>query len=904
MLAHLALRRAAWTLAAVGILTTGCLVLAAQLELRMNWTDLLPEDHTTVQLYRDVLDRFGEPSIVIALEGERDAIVAMAEELTPRLERLESLHNVVGKLPVDFFRDHAFALIKPERFDRTLDSFEDWTLVGTLRGLNDDFEREYVESESNLRRDEVEVARGLLGMTRSLELLSAAVSGEQGPEAMTEAADALSLGDPWLLSLDRRMLLIACTPVASTDEVDRLIATVEEVEAVMFDVAANHAEVHASSTGMGKISQDEMRTVGGYTIVLSLIALVLIYALLSRTFRGWVMPLLALAPLLVGMFWTMGVLYVLFGSLNLFTALMMLVLLGLGIDFSIHLISRFREEIGRRAPVDDAVATMLGGTGSAVIIGGLTTAMAFFTLMIGETNGVFEFGVAAGLGVILTLFAIFVTLPPLLVLRQRWLARRGAAQPARLRPDGGYRWIGAVAAAGWRHPGLFLAGTGLVVGASLWAVRHTGYEYDFLELEAKGLRSVELQREIPGRFGTSDHAAWLITQTVEQSRAFKEEFRTLPAVGDVNSISDFIPSRERLATYAPRLETFRRVTLSRELPAWGSGSDQALAEQVERLWDNLDLMSNLAFTAGLDRIVQVIDQMTGVNSETGETDTNALLPTLFRRLANGLDGGVMLPLAERWSTRLEANLARMTNPDTVSIADVPPNMVRTFTPRVGDGYLLHIVPRGYLWDKAGLERFASQTEAIDPGVIGSEKMILVMMDETLADGRAAALLALAVIAVLLLFHFRGPLGLLALVPLGVGTVTMLGLMYVFGMTYNYMNLIATPIILGIGIDDGVHALHRYREQRNDGVDRVEQSFQFVGKAILLTSLTTMIGFGSVAFYEMRGMASFGQVLFLGVGACFLATVLVLPAVLRVIGGHPKLQPAVEPEVRDTSYATG
>ena len=113
---------------------------------------------------------------------------------------------------------------------------------------------------------------------------------------------------------------------------------------------------------------------------------------------------------------------------------------------------------------------------------------------------------------------------------------------------------------------------------------------------------------------------------------------------------------------------------------------------------------------------------------------------------------------------------------------------------------------------------------------------------------------------------------------------MLGLMYVLGMEYNYINLIAVPIILGIGIDDGVHALHRYHKDPGKGLERTSRSFRMVGKAILLTSITTMIGFGSVGFYEMRGMASFGQVLALGVGTCFLATIFVLPPLLRIF--HP------------------
>lgn len=882
-----ATRRSGWTLGFVALVTVVSLVLAEHLQLRMNWTDLLPEGDITVQLYRDVQERFGEPSIVVALEGDRDAIVAMAEDLIPRLEELESLHNVWGKLPNDFIRDHGFVLLKPEQFDRALRSFEDWTLVGALRGLNDDYEREYTDSESNMRRDEVDIARGVLGVTRALELLQETVAGERPVEAINEAADALAMGEPWMLSLDREMLLVSCTPKATITEIDLTIETVEEVEAVVADVGANHPEVYGSTTGMAKIAQDEMNSVGFYTILLSIAALILIYILLAKTFNGWVIPLCALAPLLAGIFWTMGALQIIYGSLNLFTAMMGLVLLGLGIDFSVHVVTRFQEERSRGTDIEEAVSTMFGATGVAVIIGGVTTSLAFFTLLVGDTQGVSEFGVASGLGVLLTLVAIFLTLPALLVILERRRAKAGSRQrePQTSTPSicggGGYAWIGSIAATSWRHPWLFLTGTVVVAIASGWAVKHTAYEYDFLELEAEGLRSVELQREIPRRFGTSDHAAWLVTESVEESRALKEEFRHLPEVGDVSAISDFVPSNERIAEYRPRLDVFRRGPLSLTRTVWRPGDALALATEVERLWDNVDLMSNLAYTAGLDRIVNVIDRMTGVDSETGETDPTALLPTLFALMSEGVDNNRLAQIAEVWESRLKSNLERMSNPAPITLDELPNDVKKTFMPRVGEGFLLHVVPRRYLWNRTDMDRFAAQTEAIDPDVIGTEKLMIVMMDSTLADGRSAALLALVVIGLLLVLHFRGPRGLLALIPLAVGTVLMLGLMYVFRMKYNYMNLITAPIILGIGIDDGVHALHRYGEQSGKGVERVSDSFRFVGKAILLTSITTMIGFGSVGFYEMRGMASFGQVLFMGVGACFLATILVLPATIRV-----------------------
>lgn len=690
-----------------------------------------------------------------------------------------------------------------------------------------------------------------------------------------------------------------------------------EVEAIMFEVGERHPGVYASTTGIVRVGQDEMNSVGFYTVLLSLGALILIYFLLARTFRGWVIPVLALTPLLVGIFWTMGLIWILFRSMNIMTAMMGLVLLGLGIDFAIHVVARYQEERSKGGALEGVLARTLGSTGVAVIIGGFTTALAFFTLMVGRTVGFDEFGAASGSGVILTLLAIFVTLPPLLVVREQSLIRKGRGDAGSLGDDGmirfatregmkedetratsgesglggeGYDWLGKVAALGWRRPVPFLGAAAVLIAGCVYGMLHTAWEWDLLELEAEGLRSVELQREIPRRFGTSDHGAWVVTGSLEESRELKEEFRHLPDVGDVSALSDFVPPLERVEAYRPRLEAFRSGPLQIERDPWQPGDAEALAVELERLWDNLDLMSNLAFTAGMDRIVAVIDQITGLDSETGETDQGALLPTLSRQLGGvgeamegSVDGSGLQVIAGVWATQMRANLERMTNPEPVTLDEVPESYRKLFLPKEGEGILLHIVPRGYLYDRQALERFAAQTEEVHPNVVSTEKLILVMNDETMSDGKSAVLLALATIAVLLLLYFRGPVGLLAMIPLAVGALAMLGLMYLFGIKYNYVNMIAVPIILGIGIDDGVHALHRFRAGAGAGERRVEHAFRHVGKAILLTSITTMIGFGSVALYEMRGMASFGQVLFLGVGTCFLATVLVLPAVMRLLG---------------------
>jgi predicted RND superfamily exporter protein len=154
-------------------------------------------------------------------------------------------------------------------------------------------------------------------------------------------------------------------------------------------------------------------------------------------------------------------------------------------------------------------------------------------------------------------------------------------------------------------------------------------------------------------------------------------------------------------------------------------------------------------------------------------------------------------------------------------------------------------------------------------------MMLHMSRETIREGKLAFFAASLVILLVLLLDFRRPLVAgLAFLPLLSGVAYLLGLMWIAGEKLHYLNVIALPVIIGIGVDDGVHFLHRLIQEGRGGMRRAVNS---VGRAMVLTSLTTMIGFGSLTLYLMRGMASLGRVLFLGVGTCLLVTFTLLPA---------------------------
>ena len=104
-------------------------------------------------------------------------------------------------------------------------------------------------------------------------------------------------------------------------------------------------------------------------------------------------------------------------------------------------------------------------------------------------------------------------------------------------------------------------------------------------------------------------------------------------------------------------------------------------------------------------------------------------------------------------------------------------------------------------------------------------------------------------------------------------------MEITGLQITLLNIMAIPMIIGIGIDDGVHIIHRYQIE---GKNSHKTVFSSTGRAILLTSITTMLGFGSLWFATYRGLGSMGIALFIGVGTCFLATVIVIPVLIGIL----------------------
>ena len=856
-----------------------------QLELRMQIKDLMPQDHPMVQEFNRIVDDFSSASqIIVAASGQEAEIKAFADELAPRLAAMEEyVRRVDYRLERDFFLDHGFMLIKARDLKRQQALFRDLSFPLWLSGLNDSFEQTYVYDQESISTTEKErrAVAFLDGVQQWLVAARLFTASADAPDSLARAAaDRLLLGDEYFISQDKDVLLLFAQPTFSLNDIDRVVAAEDSIDALIHRIAARYPSVRAGTTGTMALARDEMVAANEDAYFTSLLAFALIIALFVLSFRLWVAPLLAGTALIVGIIWAGAFASLTVGSLNVMTSMFVVILLGLGVDFSIHIISGYTENRSAGRSIGESLEQTLGKAGGGIIVGGATTACAFLTLTVSETAGMREFGIVAGSGVLFCMLASLVVLPALLSWRDRLLSRRSASSMGR-RPNTrapAFAFLGALAARIARRPAPILGA--LVVATAILAYAGAGitFDYNYLNMEPVGLTSIELQHRVEDEFDITPDFALITASSVEEARRLAEKAEDLRMVGLVTSISQYIPSVEEQARRAPHIDAIRKALEMGGPPEPLSPGDlDAVVAELGRLEDNVIELAQLAYLGGQDKVDARCRQLIGdLNADQRHSLVIDLIEAMRADPGTGTTG-----LNRFWAgfaPRFRELALGMANTRAITLEELPEDIVDRFASRDRSSFLVTIYPKEGVWENlAFLDRFIRRMQEIDPHVTGFISVFRVLIDIISADGRLAAALTLVVVFALLLVDFRSlRLALMAMTPLVFGAVWMLGVMRLGGLQLTLLNIIGVPLILGIGVDDGVHLLHRYRIEGSGSIATV---FRSTGKAVLLTSLTTMLAFGSLVFATYRGLGSMGIALFIGVGTCFLTSVLVLPCLI-------------------------
>ncbi|HJL41334.1 MAG TPA: MMPL family transporter [Myxococcales bacterium LLY-WYZ-16_1] len=810
--------------------------------------------------------------LVVVRGGDLSQRQAFIDALVERLEQDPRVASAWGRVDPDAFRGSQLLLMEPEslselrrtlaRRRESLAALVDHpSLEAILAFVDREVSRALVSSVvGGLFSDDEEESDEAESDPVDLDFLIALSTGIQQTLQRGEASD-IDPWSEWLVSADRGYLSLRdgellLASVAPTTEGNHAVSdgrSVDGLKAHLDALQTRFPEVRAGVTGQRAINVAEMRSTVRDTRWAGILALLGVSVVFMAGFGRARHPLLAVVALLIGIAWAAGALTVVVGHLTVLSVAFTSILVGLGIDFGIHVVARFEEARAMGLDAGPAAEWAVERSAPGNLAAALTTSLAFFGLGFSDFLGLAELGIIAGMGVLLCLVAQTCVLPAL-------LGRFGGrGREPRVEPPRPNATLGHPAA--WVSAGVFAALVGFGAGTEV------GFDGNLLRLQAEGTEAVDLELELVGARGS----AFAVTRAadLQQARSLQRQFTELEEVSAVESVARLFPEDVAARTEAARSLLPLIPDPDRAPPP------EELGLSVEGLRRRVDKLRFKLRPEREDRW----DEDTRPTQEA-LTEVRTRLNDIHEALSSGPDPKPLRAYQTRVAEALVDRLHRLrreTEPRPLSFDDLPEPVRRRLIGRDGS-LLLRIHPAENVWEDEAKARFVKALRSVDPEVTGIPVQSYEASRLMLRGYIQGGLLSLGLVLLVLAFDLRRLRDVAsALVPLVLGAGWTLGLMAIAGLKFNLANLIILPLMIGIGIDIGVHLVHRFREDGQVGLELARGS---TGRAVVLSSLTTMVGFGSLAVAQHRGIRSLGILLAVGVAASAAAALLVLPAVLQ------------------------
>ncbi|NVM22240.1 MAG: MMPL family transporter [Desulfobacterales bacterium] len=820
------------------LLTAASLILITQLKADFSLDSLMPlSDRRAKNILEDLRDA-GAQDILVALVSVREPGLLddgkhVVDELVRRMASFPDIGHIEARVTAQqerFFTDvlmpHAALFLSGKQRHELLQRISD-------KGIH-----RQVQENKRLLMMPMQRAAGELILRDPLGLRTLLLSRWFKEQTFS----GLTVEDGYLVDENRRHLLIFIRPKESAHNMKytkRLMAAASAAaEAAVSAWRRSHPDAKDSPTitfagGYPLALEDEALTRRDMqtNLIFSLLGVSLLFFMVFRRVR---LMFLILIPLAMAVIWTFGLLRIIFGHVNILTGAFAGVLLGLGIDFAIHIINLYLAACRSQSHVN-ALRVALAKSGRGILIGGLTTASAFLALGVSSFRGFQELGIITGVGMLACLAAMLVVLPALLIWQQGGGEATGLARPI---PNFGLESLTRAVLA---HPRLVVAASLCVLtilGVSAFGV---SFEEDLRALRPQQAAHLAKQEQVESLLGGASGCLLLVMEDSSDDVLLNRAWHLSSALDRLQAAGRISHYRSALS-YRPAPESQRQA-----LEFFRRHSGDFDPERIEATFRQALQDNGFQFLPEYGSYLRWLRTMV--------------------RPSGMLDLRVFQ----------QADLTRLLDPFLVSCGS-------------GRKLFTFIYPLAGLWRKADVERLTLdlQQAATESGLAPNQWRLagLPVLTDYLKgliwhDLGESLILACLAIAATLLFAFRRPLpAAMASIPLAGGILAMLGIMALASLPFNYANFIVLPVIIGIGIDDGVHIVSRWHKEPAQNLPVVLRQ---MGRAVVLTSLTTMIAFGSLVTSHCTGLRSIGWATALGILTCMIASLVLLPAVLAWMG---------------------
>ena len=620
--------------------------------------------------------------------------------------------------------------------------------------------------------------------------------------------------------------------------------------------------VRVRITGPVALDDEQFATLQAGAVRSLLVSVVLVGAILFAALRSVRLAGAILLTLACGLALSAGFAAVAIGSLNLISVAFAVLFIGLAVDFSIQFSIRYRDERPRHGEFAPALAGAAHMIGPSLVLAAGATAIGFLSFVPTPYVGVRELGWIAGAGMLIAIILNFLLLPAVLTL----LRPAGEPEPV------GFRRAAAVDRFLLRRRQWVLAAAGVLALASLAALPWVRFDFDPLHLKNAETESVSAALDLMQDPTTSPYAAEILAPSLADAQKLAERFGKLPEVADVVTAATYVPAdQDKKLAVIGDLALLLGPTLAPAAPLPAPDD----AEIIAALRECRAALRVVADRAGPQSPAARLDAALGEAVARGGTAIPAmqrvLLPGLLHRIA------ILRELIQAGPVTLD-----------------------TLPPELRDGWIapdgkarIEVFPKGDARDNRVLERFVAAIRTVAPDATGTP--VTIQEAGRLIGGSflEAGIIAISAITILLAAILRRVRDVtLVIAPLLLAATLTLAITVLLGMPLNYANIIALPLLLGIGVAFDIYFVMNWR----GGLSHHLQSS--TARAVLFSALTTMSAFGSLALSDDPGTAGMGKLLSLSLACTLFCTLFILPALLgpaavrqepEAIGSQPRLK---------------
>lgn len=819
-----------------------------------NQDNLISKDQTYLQNYTRFLKEFGDWEyiyVVIKNQNGSDFVKkakSFSKELSLNLKKHETLfEQITYKINTKAFENNFLLLAPKNNFTQfvnftqsdgplltqflNISSLNDWYLV-----LNQVFSKTDSKNQKSLEK-----YWPLLKNSLNAPFEKKALEQLNQTNLISLFSDQFIDPEGYLFSENGQLLFIRIAPKKNFESMEIIQEPLRVLRKEIQSLKKRYPELLVGITGRPVLQNDEATSTQSDSEWAGLISFLLVAGLFFIFFRSYKRSLFSLFSLALGILWTTGFVSLIWGSINLITIVFAIILIGLGIDYGVHFLLRYQHQRKEQSTTQALLSTSKQ-TGRAILLGALTSAIAFGTALFTDFLGLQQLGLIAGIGILLCALAQLSIFPALLQVFDQG--------PALNLPTPDWSKLAKVTKAPKKFSFIILLGSLTLLPLSL----QTQFSNNLLELQDPNLESVRFERIIQEHSGISTWFLAYATSDLNQLSWLSKRIASLPSVKKVSSILDLVPLKQE-----KRLAQIKKIKI--QILSQKTQTTKTLSELIESLKNKIDKLASQSFSSGLAEEYEELDQVSQLlNSQLNLIKKSD--PPLKKEFLESLKNKQNL-------------LNSFLNPTELTESDIPPQLLSNFKSANGQ-YSLTIYPKSNIWDAKAMESFLSEVRQVLPLVTGAPVTHFESSQRMIQGFILVAFLTSLIVLVLMILEFRSlKVALLIYGALVLTFIWLTAFMEWVGLSINLANFFALPVLIGSGIDHGIHLFHRYRETNS-----IEELYRSTIPAVALSCLTTIFGFASLSFVRHQGLASFGMIMAVGTFLILLMSVFVLPNMIK------------------------